>query len=206
MNANQGTTRTPVENICYPDQGRMTEGIYELLVNQFRRRESNNIGFEVEIEFDGVIRTFTYAKPVKDKEFVSIAKIAYTRKAGFEIVESLPASLASREIWGLPTQTFHKVSVAMLSPNHWDEKTVGNKHYFFMLENCINDGKARGFYNEFLTSELDHHRKVFEIVGSKMKAEDSQNQMSGLGFSSTQRNSVLCRVKGSFTRTIKINF
>ena len=75
-----------------------------------------------------------------------------------------------------------------------------------MLEDCINDGKARGFFNEFLTAELDQHRKVFEIVGSKMKAEDSPNQMSGLGFSSTQRNSVMCRVKGNFTRTIKITF
>ena len=206
MNANIGTTRTPVENICYPERIRMQDGIYETLVNQFKRRESDNIGFEVEIEFDGNINTFAYSKPMKDKEFVSVAKIQYSRESGFKIIESIPSSQATREVWGIPTQTYHKVSVAMLSPNHWDEKQIGNKHYFFMLENCINDGKARGFYNEFLTSELDPHRKVFEMVGSKMKAEDSPNQMSGLGFSSTQRNSVLCRVKGSFTRTIKINF
>jgi hypothetical protein len=31
-------------------------------------------------------------------------------------------------------------------------------------------------------------------------------QLSGLGFSSTQRNSVLCRVSGSFSRVIKIVF
>ena len=45
-----------------------------------------------------------------------------------------------------------------------------------------------------------------EIVGAKMKTEESTNQLSGLGFSSTQRNYVLCRVKGSFSRTIKITF
>jgi hypothetical protein len=75
-----------------------------------------------------------------------------------------------------------------------------------MLDNCKNDGKARGFFNEFLSSELDAYRKVFEVVGSKMKPEDSEHQLSGLGFSSTQRNSVLCKVSGSFTRTVKLTF
>jgi hypothetical protein len=206
MNANSGSTRTPVENICYADRRKMREGVYELLVHQFCCREMTNVGFEVEIEFDGVIHTFVYAKPVRHEDVVSVAKIQYSKKDGFKIIESLPSTQAVKEVWGIPTQTFHKVSVMMLSPNYWDNKVVGNKHYFFMLENCINDGKTRGFYNEFLTSELDQHRKVFEIVGSKMKTEESPNQLSGLGFSSTQRNSIMCRVKGSFTRTIKITF
>lgn len=206
MNAGGASSRTPVENIVYVNQSKMKDGIYKLIVNQYNRRETTSEGFEVEIEFDGIINSFSYPKPVKQKESIVVADIRYSKKDGFKIVESIPSKQSTRTIWNLPSQSFHKVSVAMLSPNHWDERTVGNKHYFFMLEGCINDGKARGFYNEFLTSELDQHRKVFEIVGSKMKAEDSPNQMSGLGFSSTQRNSVLCRVKGSFNRTIKINF
>ena len=36
--------------------------------------------------------------------------------------------------------------------------------------------------------------------------ESSDDQVSGLGFSSTQRNSVIAKVEGSFTRTVKINF
>lgn len=75
-----------------------------------------------------------------------------------------------------------------------------------MLDGCLNDGKARGFFNEFLNEELTTHRKVLEVVGARMKTEESVNQLSGLGFSSTQRNSVLCRVKGSFDRVVKINF
>ena len=94
----------------------------------------------------------------------------------------------------------------MMSPNFWDDLNVGNKHYFFMLENCKNEDKARGFFNEFLKSELDAHRKVIEVVGSKMRTDESDQQLSGLGFSSTQRNSVLCKVKGSFSRIIKIVF
>jgi hypothetical protein len=94
----------------------------------------------------------------------------------------------------------------MMSPNFWDDKTVGNKHYFFMLDGCLNDGKARGFFNEFFKEELTPHRKVLEMVGSKMRTDESDRQLSGLGFSSTQRNSVLCRVKGSFNRVVKITF
>jgi len=94
----------------------------------------------------------------------------------------------------------------MLSPNYWDDRTVGNKHFFFMLDGCSNEDKARGFFNEFLTDELTPHRKVFEMVGSKMKTEESENQLSGIGFSSTQRNYILCRVKGAFSRTVKITF
>jgi hypothetical protein len=94
----------------------------------------------------------------------------------------------------------------MLSPNFWNGHGVGNKHYFFMLDGCLNDGQARGFYNEFLRAELDKHRKVIELVGSKMKAESSADQISGLGFSSTQRNELLVKVKGSFNRTVKVIF
>ena len=75
-----------------------------------------------------------------------------------------------------------------------------------MIDGCRNDGTARGFFNEFLKAELDKHRKVLEMVGSKVKVEGSDQQLSGLGFSSTMRNSLVCRVKGSFTRTIKIVF
>ena len=58
----------------------------------------------------------------------------------------------------------------------------------------------------FLVEDLSQHRKVIEMVGSKMKTDLSDRQLSGLGFSSTQRNSLLCRVKGSFSRVIKILF
>jgi hypothetical protein len=39
-----------------------------------------------------------------------------------------------------------------------------------------------------------------------MKAESSADQISGLGFSSTQRNELLVKVKGSFNRTVKVIF
>lgn len=204
MNAGGGRTREAVENIFFHDRRKMAQGVYKLYVNQYSQREAIDVGFEVEIDFMGTVHRFAYDKVVKGD--VTVAVFKYTHADGLEITESLPRSQAVKTIWGLPTQTFHQVSALMFSPNYWDERTVGNKHVFFMLENCRNDGVARGFYNEFLKSELDTHRKVFEIVGSKMKTETSQDQLSGLGFSSTQKNTLICRVKGSFSRTVKVQF
>ena len=204
MNAGSGKTRNAVENICYPNRRKMEEGTYTLYVNNYCKRESSDVGFEAEIEFDGTIHHFSYASAVVKN--VVVAEIEYSHKDGFKIVKHLPSTQTVKNIWNIPTQTFHKVSLMLLSPNHWDEKFVGNKHYFFILERCLNDGKARGFFNEFLSEELNTHRKVFEVIGSKMKVESAENQLSGLGFSSTQRNSVMCKVKGSFTRIIKITF
>ena len=121
-------------------------------------------------------------------------------------IDSLPSTIASKKIWGLNTETFSRVNMIMHSPNHWDEQKIGNKHVFFMLDKCINPDAARGFYNEFLKEELHDNRKVFEVLGSKMKTEPCDNQLSGLGFSSTQRNTILCKVTGNFSRIIKINF
>lgn len=206
MNAGCGKSREPVENIFYKDRREMREGVYLLQVHQFKRRESTDVGFEVEMDILGTVHRIEYAKPVKQEELITVAEFRYSHKGGFEIVESLPSSQAVRTIWGVPTQSFHKVNVMMLSPNHWDGHGVGNKHYFFMVDGCVNDGKARGFFNEFLRADLDPHRKAFEIVGAKMQTEESGNQLSGLGFSSTQRNNLVCRVKGSFNRTLKIAF
>lgn len=206
MNAGGGTSRSAVENITYPTRSHMREGVYKLFVNNFNQRETIDVGFEVEMEFDGVIHSFAYAQAVRNKANVLVAEFNYTYKNGIEMIKSLPSSQASKTVWSVPTQTFHKVNVMMLSPNHWDGRPVGNKHYFFMLDGCLNEGNARGFFNEFLTEELNQHRKVFEVVGSKMKTEESDRQLSGLGFSSTQRNYLLCRVKGSFNRVVKVMF
>jgi hypothetical protein len=206
MNAGGGTTRTPVENIVFPRRTQMTEGVYQLSVNSFCRRESTDIGFEVEVEFEGTVYSFAYDKPVKDSETIHVCEFKYDRQRGLQILKSLPSSQTSKTIWGIPTQTFAKVRVVMLSPNQWGSVAVGNKHYFFMLDGCRNEDKARGFFNEFLHESLAPHRKVLEVVGARMKTDLSDRQLSGLGFSSTQRNSLLCRVQGSFTRTVKINF
>jgi hypothetical protein len=201
-----GESTTPVENIIYADNLRMKEGEYTLYVNQYTSRNSSETGFDAEIEWNGTTFKFAYPNKMKTGQNVVVAKFSYSKKDGIKILSALDSTQASKTVWNVATNVFHKVNVVMLSPNYWDDVTIGNKHYFFMLEACLNDGKARGFYNEFLTQELDKHRKVFEVVGNKMKTEESDKQLSGLGFSSSQRNSLLCRVKGSFNRVVKITF
>ena len=182
----------------------MKEGTYTLFVHNWCKRESTNVGFEVEIDYLGEVTKYAYENAVAADKIVVVAKFNYSHSGGIEIIESLSSSSVSKKLWGLDTQNFQRVNILMLSPNHWDGRGIGNKHYFFMLDGCVNDGQARGFFNEFLRGELDKHRKVIEIVGSKMKTEESVNQLSGLGFSETKHNEILVRVKGNFTRTLKV--
>ena len=195
----------PVENITFPDLKRMPEGDYYCKIHNWQLRNPTQGGFKAEIECGGQLFQYEVDRPLNNKEWVTVAKVNL-KDGVFTVDHRLPTSTASKNVWGLPTQTFHRVNAMMLSPNYWDEKAVGNKHFFFMLDGCSNEDKARGFFNEFLSEDLSKHRKVFELVGSKMKTDNAKNQLSGLGFSSTQRNNVLCRVKGSFSRTIKVTF
>lgn len=206
MNAGGGHTREPVENIFYESLGKMKPGRYRLEVHNFNRRETKDTGFEVEIDIMGTVYNFSRANNPKERESITVAEFEYSKEKGLTVVTKLDGRAVSKTAWGITTQEFRPVNVIMLSPNHWDGQGVGNQHYFFMLDGCRNEEKARGFYNEFLSSELDKHRKVLEMVGAKVRTDESAEQLSGLGFSSTQRNSLVCRVKGKFTRTIKVLF
>ncbi len=208
VDANASSTRTdPVENIFYRTISSMPNGKYELDVHNFRQRSVEGRGFEVEIDLLGTVTTLSYDNSVKQDQRVPVATITKTT-TGITIHPHLPSTQTSKSMWGISTHTFVPVTLMMLSPNHWADtgSGIGNKHYFFALDGCRNDGSARGFFNEFLKPELDPHRKVIEMVGSKLKTELSDRQLSGVGFSSTQRNTLTCRVTGSFTRTITLTF
>lgn len=207
MNMGHGTTREPVENIVYGNMATMNDGIYVLFVNNYQQRELTNPGFEIEIEIQGKTVQLGYDKVVKQGEIIQVAVFKYTRATGIGIVQSIPRTIKSKILWGVSTNVFEKVNTILLSPNHWDGQGVGNKHYFFIMQKCVNDEPARGFYNEFLNNAFTPHRKVFEVLGGKMRVEPSNApQMSGLGFSSTQRNSLLCRISGKFTRIVRVVF
>jgi len=199
-------SRNAVENITYPQRSRMLEGPYHLFVNQYTHREHEDAGFEVELEFGGETITFAYDREVRPRQNVTVAKFTFSHKEGLKIVESLPRQDVSKTLWNLPTHSFHPVTLVMMSPNHWNGRPVGNRHWFFMLQGCTREGSSRGFFNEQLSDDLREHRKVFEILGGRMRTADEGEQLSGLGFSSTQRNNVFAKVAGAFTRTINITF
>lgn len=205
MNAGYGRSKTPVENIIWANDNRMKEGQYNIIVHNFTARDTSDQGYVVQIECNGEIFEFEESNnPRTHQQGLSIV-FDWSRKDGIKFKNSVQSKVSTKEKWGLKTNTFVKVKQTMLSPNYWGSP-VGNKHYMFMLENCVSDETPRPFFNEFLKEDLNSHRKVFEIIGSKIKIEEDKNQLSGLGFSETQKNSVIVRVDGSFKRTLKINF
>jgi hypothetical protein len=207
MPSTQTSDGIAVENITWTDTTRMPEGTYQLFVHNYNNRGGRD-GFTAEVEFDGQIYSFAYNKELKQGEKVPVADVTYSKSNGFKIVEKIPSQLASRKLWNLDTNQFQPVSVIMMSPNYWDgQDNVGNRHYFFMLKECINTEQPNGFFNEYLKQDLLEHKRVFEALGSKMRVVASgTEQLSGLGFSSTQRNAVVVKVSGHVNRTLKVIF
>ena len=193
-----------VENITWANRNTMNDGTYLFYVYQYSGSVKN--GFRAEVEFDGQVYSFDYSKSMRTGESISVAEI--TLKNGvFTIKEKLPSSVTSRDIWNIKSNQFVPVTVIMYSPNYWDEQRgIGNKHYFFMLKDCVNPENPNGFYNEFLNQELDKHKHVMEALGGKISVESADDQLRGVGFSSTKLNNIIVKVKGKIERTLKVNF
>lgn len=213
VDANSPSSRhidDPVENVVWADDRRLVKGRYLVRVNQYQTRSRDNVGFELQVAFGGNIHNFHYKKAVSGT--VTAFAIDYDGN-NFTITNvnpDLESSTASREVWGVKTNEFVPVTSIMLSPNYWDGQAIGNKHTFFILENCATDEQTRGFYNEFLKPDLEKHRKVFELLGSKTSVTPDLNnpvdQVAGLGFSETVRSKLTVRVTGKTIRTYEVQF
>lgn len=184
------TVRDAVENTRWTRPPR--DGTYLVLVNQFRKRESIDVGFVVEVESARGLDTFRYESAVKPGDDQRVCEIVIKHGQVEAIIPApgITVGSTSQEKWGLKTLGLVRVNSVVLSPNYWDDNAVGNKHWFFILEGCNNPLPTRGIYNEFLNPRLEKHRKVFEILGDKTKCPPAAEQMSGLGFSSTRRDEV----------------
>lgn len=194
-----------VENITWADMSRMKPGVYKFFVNQYAARGSK--GFKAEIEFNGEIFAFEYNSPVSGN--VQVAEVTLDENGNFSIKEKLSgsSSISSREIWGVNTNQFVPVSVISYSPNYFDEQDgIGHRHLFFFLKDCINSEEPNGYYNEFLKSDLEKHKRVFEALGAKCHVENTDDQLSGIGFSMTKRAELVVKVKGATERIMKIKF
>lgn len=190
-----------VENITWPTLSQMKNGEYKFSVHQYAGRGSK--GFKAEIAFNGESFFYEYNQPVRGTVPVGIVIL---KNGEFSIDHKLPETSSNKTIWGIESGQFHKVNLVCLSPNHWGANEVGNKHYFFMLDDCKADVPLRAFHNEYLIGDLLNHRKVMEVLADTTRITPSSQQLSGLGFNSTVRDEIIVKLKGSHQRTLKIVF
>lgn len=194
MNAERHNSVDPVENITYANDSQVPKNAWiSVKVNNYSRRGGETKGFTVELEYKGVLHSFSYPQALRGGATEFVIKFKVTSD-GIVLGQGMKPTQASQDVWGLSTEQFHRVSSVMLSPNHWDDNSTGNKHYFFMLDNFANPDDVRGLYNEFLCDDLREHRKVFEVLGAQLKAKANPDQLSGLGFSETIRNNLIVKV------------
>ena len=190
----------PVENIICKDKYKLKPGRYVFIVNQFSCRNRNKHGFTIQVEFDGIIHSFSYEEFMKNKEKFRCFEIVFDG-SDFKIEHvndkfTETTDISTTEIWGLQTNTFVPVSSVLLSPNYWNQNAIGNKHFLFLVENAFNPEKVRTFYSEYLNAELHEHRKTMELLGASetLKAEPTSEQLSGFGFSETSQSQLVIRV------------
>lgn len=197
MNAGGGTTREPVENLSWKS---LQDGNYIVGVNQYRQRETVDVGFSIQLAYSGGV--FNWSFPGVQKGNSPVLKFTVTdgELVSYTAMPQMIGGLNSQQAWGLQTEKFSRVQTVMHSPNYWDDNATGNKHWFFILEGCRNPDPTRGIYNEFLSNKLEEHRKVFEVLGAKTMCQPTDDQLSGVGFSSTKKDSITVAVTSNGKR------
>lgn len=196
----------PVENTTFPSIEKLKEGIYTFKIHNWNFRNPTTGGFKAEIAFDGQVYRFIRREPLQHKEWITLAKLEL-KNGHFEIIEMMENDTTPIEIWGLKTNQFVTVSAISYSPNFFDEQDgIGHRHLFFFLKDCVNTEEPNGYYNEFLKNELAEHKRVFEALGAKCHVEDTEDQLSGVGFSMTKRAELIVKVKGATERIMKVKF
>lgn len=180
-----------VENIIYTNLAQMVDGTYTFYINNYAQRSGK--GWSAEIEVNGQIYEFSSTNPIRDGEDIEIATVFKSGNT-LKFESLLEHNQSTKKIWNIQTQSFHKVNAIMHSPNFWDDQQIGNKHTFFMLDDCSNPEPTRGIYNEFLSNELQTHRKAFDLIGEKFKCTPTPGNLSGLGFSHTVQNDFTVKV------------
>jgi hypothetical protein len=195
------TQKAAVENIIFTDISKFYNGDkIEFYVNNYCERQGDENGFYAEVEFENKIYSFRFNKSIGDGGNIAVANVTF-KDGEFEIDPKLEHF--NNDLWNVRVGDFEKVNVIMKSPNYWDgEVGTGNRHTFFFVDKMKNEERCNGFFNEYLKPELIPHRKVFETLGSTFKVEKSDEQLTGFGFSSTQKNDVILRVTKDNTKQV----
>ena len=170
----------------------LKDGNYRVVVNNYQKRTNESQGFKLQFATREEIVTFTYPhNDVKHKEFLTFEKANGSVK-----LTSIDEDLVSQGK-SISSDKFIEVKHVLMSPNTWN-KEIGNKHFILLTEDVEVNEPVRGFFNEQLNSQLTPHRKVTEILGSKLKIQpvefESNDVAKGYGFSETMDANLILRL------------
>lgn len=195
-----------VENIFWTDPDRLQDGDYKFVIVNYDDGPNTVTKAEIAIGDEVFQYEVPHRIPPSHPAWIATVTINDGRMTAIKHSDYLKdGSGIVREIYGLRTCEFHRVSLVCLSPNYWQSE-VGHKHYFFMLDGAKAPKAIRGFHNEFLTADLLEHRKVMEVLGQTQQVESTDGQLSGLGFNATVRDEMVVRITGKDNRVIRIKF
>lgn len=210
VDANGGriTSYKPVENIRFATA---IEGVYKFYVHNYIDRNRWDNPFKVELEVNGQIFVFEDVLPRTGEEAVAF-EFMYRKGQAPQFRNGFGGNaVSSTESWGVTSNQFVPVTAITTSPNLWgiSPKEHLGTHVFFLLDGCkdTTEGKGRGFFNEFLQTELKQYRKVLEAFTASMPINGAYDANAcGLGFSKDLEWNLTLKVqsKGQ-TRYIKID-
>lgn len=199
-------TRDPVENVAFTS---LLPGRYQVSVRNFNQRERRAAGFTLQVASAAGTQNYTHAAAVDNKRTVACLTATVDRAGHvtFDVAGHMTPDTGNGEKWGVPFGQYADVHCVMLSPNHWDGQACGNRHWFFLLKDARTDEQPRGIYNEYLHPDLRPHRRTFDVIGERSKIPLDDQQLSGIGVSSTLRKTVIAEVTTDTSRrTYRVNF
>ena len=193
--------KVAVENMIWVDTP--ADGSYDFYIRNFSGR--NGDGFRAELVIEGNTFTYTSGNVTSD---VKVATVTIKNGIVKSIEHKLPFESTYAEVYGIQTGDLHRVTSILNSPNYWGENKVGKEHIFFIIENCKTDERINGFHTEFLRADLYNERKVFGLLADSLRCDVADDQLSGLGFSKTERAEVLIKTidKNNKSNLYKVTF
>lgn len=182
----------PVENIYWNSINDMADGKYYVRVNNYTRRTNSDQGFKLQMAVLGEI--VTYSCSTNEVNHHEQMLTVYKNGRSIDIID-VNEKLSKEDISG---KQFIEVKNILKSPNAWSDKVIGNEHVIFLADGIEVNFHVRGFFNEQLNATLNEHRKVTEVLGSKLKLSpdkfEGDDIAKGYGFSITSNKNFYLRL------------
>lgn len=182
----------PVENIYWNSINDMADGKYYVRVNNYTRRTNSDQGFKLQMAVLGEVVTYSCSTNEVNHREQMLA--VYKNGRNIDIID-VNEKLSKEDISG---KQFIEVKNILKSPNAWSDKVIGNEHVIFLADGIEVNFHVRGFFNEQLNATLNEHRKVTEVLGSKLKLSpdkfEGNDIAKGYGFSTTSNKNFYLRL------------